>query len=79
VEISQVEMERDKVKQENTLLLSEKNSQIGHIEELEKEIVLTKQKLGEVLNELSEAEQAQISTERGVTTKGKFSFFKKNK
>ena len=72
-------MERDKLKQENFTLQSEKMKNTSLVEELEKDLVLTKQKLGEVLNELSEAEQAKIHTERSGEKKGKFSFFSKKK
>jgi hypothetical protein len=72
-------MERDKLKLEVTTLQNDKNKQISLVEDLEKDLVLTKQKLGEVLNELSEAEQAKINTERIGEKKGKYSFFSKKK
>ena len=82
VEISQVEMERDKVKFEYNSLQNDLRNKNLLVEDLEKELVQTKQKLGDVLNEMSEVEQVKICTEKSCDKKNKknaFTFFSKNK
>jgi len=56
VEISQCETEKEKLASENRKTLMEINEQKIKIENLEQDLVYTKQKLGDVLNELSEME-----------------------
>ena len=72
-------MERDKFKFDYSSLHSEMKNKNTLIEELEYELVQTKQKLGDVLNEMSEAEQLNISSARIGEKKTKFSFFSKKK
>lgn len=64
VELSKLEMEKEVLKEENAKILNKNKEQFDKIEELEKDLVTTKQKLGEVLNEISEIEQAQIMIDK---------------
>jgi len=56
VEISQCENEKEKMISENRKIVMEINEQKSKIENLEKDLIFTKQKLGDVLNELGEYE-----------------------
>lgn len=56
VEISQSESDKEKLISENRRMCIEVNDQKSKIENLEKDLIYTKQKLGDVLNELSEME-----------------------
>lgn len=83
VELTHSNSEVEKLIEDKKEVLNSINEYKTNIELLEKELVQTKQKLGEVLNELSEAENKALDSERngsdnGVVNKKKgFSFFKK--
>ena len=79
VEISKVEMDKELLKIENSGLQTKMTDQNILVEELEKELVMTKQKLGDVYNEMSEVEQAKINVDKTGDKNKKFSFFSKKK
>lgn len=86
VEISQCENEKEKLASENRKIVMEINEQKSKIENLEKDLVFTKQKLGDVLNELGEYENnnTTLKTDKSVESiekkkTGFASFFSKKK
>jgi chromosome segregation ATPase len=82
VELTQTQMECDKYREDlhklELILKTHNKEQEDKIQILEKEVVETKQKLGDVLNELSESENRNGSN-KGEEKKKKFSFFGKKK
>ncbi len=69
VEISQGENEKEKLVSESRKIVMEINEHKNKIEILEKDLVFTKQKLGDVLNELSEYENSGNSNNPVKTDK----------
>jgi hypothetical protein len=58
--------ELDRFKQEKKDLLQTIRDQKDNIDLFEKELISTKQKLGDVLNEMSEYENLSLASERAV-------------
>ena len=84
VELSQCESEKENLFSENRRIMIDVNDQKNKIENLEKDLIFTKQKLGDVLNELSEAENKTKPNEKGNESiekkkTGFSSFFSKKK
>lgn len=81
VELSNKETEKEKLFSDNKRLESQIFECKLKIENLENDLIFSKQKLGDVLNEMSEIESSAITSERSLDNisekKSSFSFFKK--
>jgi hypothetical protein len=71
VEFTQIESECEKLKLEKSKTENILNEKIVTIEILQKELIDTKQRMGDVLNELSEMEKKKNMSAREVDTKKK--------